>query len=181
MDIQKNVSTFSKIENCFYFKYSLNWSLILMLCCSVLSNCLWSYKLAHQASLTMRCSRQEYWSGLPLPSPGDLLNPGIETAPPMFPALDFKMEILYHWATWEVQIGSYSVYHNIFNKEYIGSMLFPLCYIHTLTFCLLFSSQYTFCLTTVWKKREKIHNSLFYSIFKNSYYMKDFKSSEGIK
>ena len=26
----------------------------------------------------MRFSRQEYWSGLPFPSPGDLLNPGIE-------------------------------------------------------------------------------------------------------
>ena len=29
-------------------------------------------------------SRQEYWSGLPFPSPGDLLNPGIE---PRFPTL----------------------------------------------------------------------------------------------
>ena len=29
-------------------------------------------------SLSMGFSRQEYWSGLPFPSPGDLLNPGIE-------------------------------------------------------------------------------------------------------
>ena len=31
--------------------------------------------------------RQEYWSGLPFPSPGDLLDPGIEPAYPVSPAL----------------------------------------------------------------------------------------------
>ena len=30
----------------------------------------------HQAPMPMGFSRQEYWSGLPLPSPGDLPNPG---------------------------------------------------------------------------------------------------------
>ena len=34
--------------------------------------------VAHQAPLSMGFSRQEYWSGLPLPSPGDLPDPGIE-------------------------------------------------------------------------------------------------------
>ena len=33
---------------------------------------------ARQAPLSMGFSRQEYWSGLPSPSPGDLPNPGIE-------------------------------------------------------------------------------------------------------
>ena len=33
---------------------------------------------AHQAPLSMGFSRQEYWSGLPCPSPGDLPGPGIE-------------------------------------------------------------------------------------------------------
>ena len=33
---------------------------------------------AHQAPLSMGFSRQEYWSGLPFPSPGDLPDPGIE-------------------------------------------------------------------------------------------------------
>ena len=32
----------------------------------------------YQASLSMGFSRQEYWIGLPLPSPGDLPDPGIE-------------------------------------------------------------------------------------------------------
>ena len=36
------------------------------------------------ASLSMGFSRQEYWSGLPFPSPGDLPNPGIK---PGFPTL----------------------------------------------------------------------------------------------
>ena len=37
---------------------------------------LWS--VAHQAPLSMGFSRQEYWSGLPFPPPGDLPNPGIK-------------------------------------------------------------------------------------------------------
>ena len=37
-----------------------------------------------QSPLSMELSRQEYWSGLPFPSPGDLPNPGIE---PKSPAL----------------------------------------------------------------------------------------------
>ena len=39
---------------------------------------------AYQAPLSMGFSRQEYWSGLPSPSPGNLPNPGIE---PKSPAL----------------------------------------------------------------------------------------------
>ena len=39
---------------------------------------------ARQAPLSMKFSRQEYWSGLPFTSPGDLPDPGIE---PMSPAL----------------------------------------------------------------------------------------------
>ena len=31
------------------------------------------WPVAHQAPLSMEFSRQEYWSGLPFPSPGDLL------------------------------------------------------------------------------------------------------------
>ena len=39
---------------------------------------------AGQASLTMELSRQEYWSGLPIPTPGDLLSPGMEPASSQF-------------------------------------------------------------------------------------------------
>jgi len=40
-----------------------------------------------QAPLSVRFSRQEYWSGLPCPSPGDLPDPEIEPASLMSPAL----------------------------------------------------------------------------------------------
>ena len=50
------------------------------------------WTVAHQAPLSMEFSRQEYWSGLPFPSPGDLPNPGIELGYPALQAdsLPFK-------------------------------------------------------------------------------------------
>ena len=38
------------------------------------------WTVAHQAPLSMGFSKQEYWSRLPFPSPGDLPSPGIEPA-----------------------------------------------------------------------------------------------------
>jgi len=38
--------------------------------------------VAHQVPLFMGFLRQEYWSGLPFPSPGDLPDPGIKPASP---------------------------------------------------------------------------------------------------
>ena len=40
------------------------------------------WTVAYQASQTMGFSRQEYWSGLPFPSPGNLPNPGIKPGSP---------------------------------------------------------------------------------------------------
>ena len=48
---------------------------VCMLSCSVLSD-------SHQAPLAIGFSRQEYWSGLPLPSPKDLPDSGIELVSP---------------------------------------------------------------------------------------------------
>ena len=42
---------------------------------------------ARQAPLFMGFSRQEYWSWLPFPTPGDLPDPGIETSSLVSPAL----------------------------------------------------------------------------------------------
>ena len=44
------------------------------------------WTVAHQAPLSMGFSRQEYWSGLPFPSPGDLLDPGIQPGSPALQA-----------------------------------------------------------------------------------------------
>ena len=44
------------------------------------------WTVAHQAPLSMGFSRQEYWSGLPFPSPGDLPDPGTEPGSPALQA-----------------------------------------------------------------------------------------------
>ena len=43
------------------------------------------WPVACQVPLSMECSRQEYWSGLPFPSSGDLSDPGIEPISLAFP------------------------------------------------------------------------------------------------
>ena len=52
-----------------------------------------------QAPLSMGFSRQEYWGGLPCPSPGDLPDSGIEPASPASPALAGRLFTAS--ATWE--------------------------------------------------------------------------------
>ena len=44
------------------------------------------WTVAHQAPLPMGFSRQDYWSGLPFPSPGDLPDPGIKPKSPSLQA-----------------------------------------------------------------------------------------------
>ena len=50
--------------------------------CSVMSDSVTPWTAAHQAPLYVEFFRQEYWSGLQFPPPGDLPDPGIE---PVFP------------------------------------------------------------------------------------------------
>ena len=58
------------------------------------------WTVAHQAPLSMGFLRQEYWSRLPFPSPGDPPNPGME---PMSSWISCTGRwILYHWVTWEM-------------------------------------------------------------------------------
>ena len=54
------------------------------------------WTIAHQAPLSMGSSRQEYWSGLSCPPPGDLPDPGIEPSSLMSPALagDFFLPLV---------------------------------------------------------------------------------------
>ena len=44
------------------------------------------WTVAYQDPLSMGFSRQEYWSGLPFPSPRDLTNPGMEPRSPTLPS-----------------------------------------------------------------------------------------------
>ena len=57
------------------------------------------WTIAHQAPLSMGFPRQEYWSGLPFPSTGDLLNTGIE--PTSLPSPTLARGIFTTSATWE--------------------------------------------------------------------------------
>ena len=54
-----------------------------------------SATVAHPALLPTRFPRQEYWSGFPFPSPGDLPNSGSN------PSLLVGRRILYHLTTWD--------------------------------------------------------------------------------
>ena len=68
----------------FFEASSLNLLLTLSVSHSVMSDSVTPWTLASQAPLSVGFSRQEYWSGLPFLSPGDLPDPGIE---PRSPAL----------------------------------------------------------------------------------------------
>ena len=52
------------------------------------------WTVAYQPSPSMGFSRQEYWSGLPFPSPGDLPDPGIEPGSPALEADALTSEVL---------------------------------------------------------------------------------------
>ena len=69
-------------------------------CCLVTELCptlVNPWTVAHQASLSMGLSTQEYWSWLPFPSPGNLPDPGFEATPPTLTGGFFTTEP----ATWE--------------------------------------------------------------------------------
>ena len=67
----------------------------MLLCCSVSQVLLFvtPWSVACQDSLSVRFSRQEYWSGLQFPSPGDLPNPGIELRSPALQADSLLTEL----------------------------------------------------------------------------------------
>ena len=50
-----------------------------------------AWTVAYQTPPSMEFSRQEYWSGLPFPSPGDLPDPGIKSGSPALQADAFNL------------------------------------------------------------------------------------------
>ena len=74
-----------------------------MLSHSVMSNSFDTpWTIACQAALSMEFSKQEYWSRLPFPTPGDLPDPGTEATSLASPAL--AGGFLTTSATWEVPL-----------------------------------------------------------------------------
>ena len=77
--------------------------------CVYLFATLWA--VAHQAPLSMGFSRQEYWSGLPCPPPGELPNAGIEPKSLMSPALAgnfFITNVTWEAPAWTIFISKIS-------------------------------------------------------------------------
>ena len=62
-----------------------------------------SWTVARQAPLSVGFSRQEYWSGLPFPTPGDLLDPEIKAESPVLAGGFLK-----HCAIWEAHVYIYT-------------------------------------------------------------------------
>ena len=75
--------------------------------------------VAHQDPLSMGFSRQEYWSGLPFPPPGDLPNPGIEPVSHALAGGFFTPR-----ATWE---SSTFIYLSWKLTRYLGRFFFFFC------------------------------------------------------
>jgi len=61
------------------------------------------WTVAHQAPLSMEFSRQEYWSGSPLPSPGDLPDPEIKAWSPALQADPLPFELPGKSRMWYIQ------------------------------------------------------------------------------
>ena len=68
---------------------NISFSLVAKLCPTLAT----PWTVACQAPLSMGFSRQEYWSGLPFPSPGDLAHPGTEPTSPTLQAFSVFSEL----------------------------------------------------------------------------------------
>ena len=87
--ILKNDLSDIKIWKCFWsMPWKWKWSrLVAQLCLTLCDHGPFTpWTVAYQAPPSMGFSRQAYWSGLPLPSSGDLPNPGIKPRSPILQA-----------------------------------------------------------------------------------------------
>ena len=74
--------------------------------CSVVSDSVTPWTVAHQARLPMELSRQESWSGVPFPTPGDLPNPGLKSESLALKETSLPGEFFTTSATWEAHSRS---------------------------------------------------------------------------
>ena len=144
-------STVNVIFPGFFLNHFLNWSIINLKCCvscgyvakrfsyihlhihillfSLLNHVPFfatPWPVAHQAPLSVAFPREEYWSGLPFPSPGDLPGSGIK---PISPVL--QVDFFYHCAAREAHIYTYNIYVYIILFHYwlLQDIEYsPLCY-----------------------------------------------------
>ena len=80
-----------------------------------MSDSVTSWTVPHQALLSMEFCKQEYWSGLPFPSPGDLPDPGMEPGSPALQTDSLLSEPPGKSCLWDlvIQRNFLSVYANL--------------------------------------------------------------------
>ena len=105
-------------------------------------SCVWLFAtprtVAHQAPLSMEFSRQEYWSGLPFPSPGDCPDPEIKTESPVSPTLAGgffttvppKKRVCVHIPSSGFSVYFKSFYHGFFIPEFLYLVNFLIGWIY---------------------------------------------------
>ena len=100
LDFHASISLLSSIVwfICSYISITLNWPLYQRQSLSRVWLFVTPWTVAHHGPLSMEFPRQEYWCGLPFPSPGDLPTQGSNAC------LLHCRQILYHWATWEARL-----------------------------------------------------------------------------
>ena len=119
-----------------------------MLSCSIMFNSfVTSWTVSYQAPLSVECPRQEYWSGLPFLTPGDLSNPGFKPEAPMSPALAggfFAWEAecyIYKPFIYKPKLGKIYIYFSL-SKLFI-LIIFSVLYCLGLSFLHVGISPYT--------------------------------------
>ena len=135
--------------------------------CLTLFAMLWT--IAHLAPLLMEFPRQEYWNGFPFPSPGNLPDPGIKPAPPVFGGRFFNT------ATWEVQpprkyvLATWSVlYNSVLNQvptvpgKVCGFLQVGLCFllsftVHMCLFIRMYSKYTCACVSMCVYMYSRVH------------------------
>ena len=84
------------------------------------------WTVAGQAPLSMGFSRQEYWSGLPFPSPGDLPNPGTEPWSPAWQADALSSEPPGNSSSTSFKIFYIQLFQHCFPKNFSLIIKLPL-------------------------------------------------------
>ena len=110
--------------------------------------------IIHQASLSMGLSRQEYWNGLPFPSPRDLPDPGIKPMFPVAPVLQADSLPMNYWGSPHIDgivwlFCDWLISHNIMSSRsthVIASGWIPFHFVCRPHCVHLFICQWTFSL-----------------------------------
>ena len=136
-----------------------------------------TWTVAHQALLSMGFPRQEYWNGFPFPSPGNLPDPGIKPAPPVFGGRFFNT------ATWEVQpprkyvLATWSVlYNSVLNQvptvpgKVCGFLQVGLCFllsftVHMCLFIRMYSKYTCACVSMCVYMYSRVHEKWKWKVF----------------